>query len=90
LIVALTCSSCVANAITTSAVTLAVPPTEMGVALGFSMAFHSAIRSLAPMLAGYILDESDINTALFLCIASSGMALAALLIPGPRREHHSN
>ena len=50
----LTCSLCLINAIVTAAITKAVSRSDTGTVLGLNMAVHSAIRSLAPTIGGFI------------------------------------
>eukprot|EP00093_Oithona_nana_P003961 03961.XXX_132492_128891_1 [CDS] Oithona nana genome sequencing. len=50
----LTCSLCLINAIVTAAITKAVSRSDTGTVLGLNMAVHSAIRSFAPTIGGFI------------------------------------
>lgn len=51
----LTCSLCLVNSILTAAITKTVSRSDSGAILGLNMAVHSAIRSFAPTIGGFLM-----------------------------------
>ena len=55
LLLPLTCSMTLIHSVITASLTKSVPKTSTGQMLGLNMAVHSAIRSVAPTVGGYLI-----------------------------------
>jgi len=76
LLLPLTCSMCLIHSIVTASLTNAVPRNSTGQMLGLNMAVHSAIRSLAPSVGGYLIAMHGLTSLGAIGIAANLVVLA--------------